>query len=212
MIGIYAITHVETGRIYIGSSSRLSKRLIEHKTALTTGRHHNKYLQSAWASDGPSAFRFSVVEVLGETSTLIEREQHFLDLHKPNVYNYGPCAKSAVRGVNKSAETKAKMSAVAKQRQYSAETRAKMRQAKLGKPRPTFTAEHRQRMAAAKRLEWASGKRQIVAAFKPTAEARKQAADKMRGRPRKPHSVESKAKMSASRLAVVARKRMELAS
>lgn len=44
--GIYAIRHIETGKMYIGSSRHISDRWIIHCSCLRLQKHHSVRLQS----------------------------------------------------------------------------------------------------------------------------------------------------------------------
>jgi group I intron endonuclease len=59
---IYAITHVASGRRYIGSSVNHIFRWVAHKSHLRGNRHHCRRLQKAWNKHGESAFLFEIVE------------------------------------------------------------------------------------------------------------------------------------------------------
>ena len=45
--GIYLLRNLSDGKVYIGKSINLEKRLKEHKLSLARGDHHNNYLQNA---------------------------------------------------------------------------------------------------------------------------------------------------------------------
>lgn len=60
--GIYAIENKENNRIYIGSSTDLNKRRIEHKFKLSNGVHHNPELQADWEEYGSKNFKFYCIE------------------------------------------------------------------------------------------------------------------------------------------------------
>lgn len=84
--GIYAIVHVATGRIYVGSAVDLRHRCNQHLSLLRNGRHHAARLQRAWNRDGDSAFRFEVLEVLDREDLLVPVEQawiNFLGAYAP---------------------------------------------------------------------------------------------------------------------------------
>lgn len=104
--GIYAITHLATGRAYVGSASNISKRWHRHRRELGAGGHCNAHLQAAWNRYGADAFTWSVLEF---TSDLTAREQHWID--KLDAYEQGfnlcPTARSS-RGRVASDEERAK--------------------------------------------------------------------------------------------------------
>lgn len=59
--GVYRITCLPTGRVYIGSSLSVKKRIGEHRSALRWGRHHSLLLQRTWNKYGAPAFSFEPV-------------------------------------------------------------------------------------------------------------------------------------------------------
>lgn len=117
--GIYRITHAASGKTYVGSSSFIHQRWSQHRTRLRRGDHHCQHLQSSWTKHGESAFEFSVIEVCNRDD-LLQREQYYLDTLKPK-YNVLRIAGSA-KGYKHSKETIEKMMG----REVSAETRAKL--------------------------------------------------------------------------------------
>lgn len=56
--GIYAIVHVLTGKIYVGSASSIKARIGYHRSKLRRGNHDNQYLQNAWNLHGEASFKF----------------------------------------------------------------------------------------------------------------------------------------------------------
>jgi group I intron endonuclease len=165
--GVYAIVNRVNDKMYIGSSVNMTKRWIKHRHELRKGTHHCQPLLRSFAKYGIDALSFEVVEFVSDPDKLIAREQQWIDLFRP-AYNTCQIAGSA-RGVKRSGETKQKLSValtgnrnpagfkhsdetrqklsvLAKTRTYSAETRAKMAAAKLGKKQsPELIAK---RMAA----------------------------------------------------------------
>jgi group I intron endonuclease len=145
--GIYAITHIATGRCYVGCSVDVVNRLRKHKEILKRGRHRNKHLQNAWHKYGESAFTFSVLEHVPRTE-LSQREQFHTDAARPNVYNFGRFADCPLRGTTISDETRAKMSAAHKGHVVSPETRRKIGEAnRINR----MTPAHRAALIAANR-------------------------------------------------------------
>lgn len=80
--GIYKITCKINGKIYIGSSVELGKRLYNHKRNLNKGVHHSRMLQNSWNKYGANAFEFDILLVCPKELTL-EYEQVYLDYYKP---------------------------------------------------------------------------------------------------------------------------------
>jgi group I intron endonuclease len=104
--GIYAISG-PGGQRYIGSSTRLKRRLRDHKRALSRGIHHCSHLQRAWDRHGEPQFTFEIVELVEERSSLLDREQHWLD-QTPDRYNSSPTAASPL-GFKQTEEAKQKI-------------------------------------------------------------------------------------------------------
>lgn len=103
--GIYAITHRETSRCYIGMSKHIEYRFSEHREALSRRWHPNPKLQNAWNKYGPHAFDF---EILVECEFEDIREQLEISLiEKFGYYNLGKGGK----GVDFTPEVREKMSA-----------------------------------------------------------------------------------------------------
>ena len=114
--GIYSLTNNLTGKIYIGSSADIARRIRKgHVAKLNGGRHDNRYLQAAWDRDGEQAFTWRVLcEVPADN--LLKTEQLYLDVLKPFAntgtgYNLAKVAGSPMAGNKHTAEAKAKASA-----------------------------------------------------------------------------------------------------
>lgn len=127
--GIYAITNIVNGKVYIGSAIRLNVRLIDHKRNLSKNKHGNRKLQCGWNKYGESAFIFSPI-LFCDKSFLIQWEQIVIDGHISaigwnNMYNIARVAGSNL-GVKRSKESRAKQSISNKNRKVSAETCARI--------------------------------------------------------------------------------------
>jgi len=114
--GIYAIVHNESYKMYIGSSNKLSNRLLEHL------RNHNSnlYLQNAIIKYKIENFTIFILEFLDGDQIqnltpeeigkiLIEMEQKYLDMFEEK-YNINPNAGKTRLGSKHSEETKELMS------------------------------------------------------------------------------------------------------
>lgn len=75
--GIYAITCLESKKMYIGKSKDISSRWCRHKDDLRKGRGVNAYIQSAWALYGENKFVFSVLEEC-KVEELTEKEVYWI--------------------------------------------------------------------------------------------------------------------------------------
>lgn len=76
---VYVILNIRNGKYYIGSTRDLHKRWINHLNKLRNNKHHAIKLQRAFNKYGEESFQIRVLEVVDDTSKLIEREQMYLD-------------------------------------------------------------------------------------------------------------------------------------
>lgn len=81
--GIYKITNIINGNIYIGSSKNIHNREIQHFSDLRLRKHSNSHLQRAYNKYGKERFVFNIVERCKESQRLL-REQWYLD----NIINW----------------------------------------------------------------------------------------------------------------------------
>ena len=95
--GIYKIENILDGKIYIGSSKNLKQRLNSHKRELKNNKHVNKRLQNAYNKYGDNNFYYEIVEFV-EESSLLEREQHHIDVNKSYDRNLGYNINHCARG------------------------------------------------------------------------------------------------------------------
>ncbi len=79
---IYTITHVASGKCYVGSTIDPPRRFTNHRSALDKGNHTAKRLQNSWKKYGSCAFVFAVIEVCNKTDRAT-REQQYIDERKP---------------------------------------------------------------------------------------------------------------------------------
>lgn len=186
--GIYCIACTANGKIYIGSSVNIRKRVARHSKHLQRQTHDNNHLQNAWNAYGSETFNVSVLELCG-TSELVTREQHYLDTLQPfddRGFNIMRRAELPFLGVVLPAETRAKISAKAKGRPVSPETRAKLSTALSGRPK---SAEFRAKISEANKRHVISpeGRLRISAAHKGkvmSPETRAKMSKSGKGRPK----------------------------
>lgn len=62
MIGIYKITNTLNGKMYIGQSVNVEKRLKDHKNPYNWAREYHKPLYQAFKEDGIKNFIFEIIE------------------------------------------------------------------------------------------------------------------------------------------------------
>ena len=113
---VYAIRHVASGKVYVGSAINRTKRWTEHRRRLRNGDHHSRHLQAAWDAYGQSAFVFEVLETVAPNSiALLAVEQTHIDRLKAfdREHGYNVCiqADRSRFGVKASPETCAKIGA-----------------------------------------------------------------------------------------------------
>ncbi len=78
MIGIYSICCRETGKIYIGSSVNITKRVKQHSSELGRQVHKKIYLQRAWNKYGKDSFQFNVIDLATSIDGLVEKEKFWI--------------------------------------------------------------------------------------------------------------------------------------
>lgn len=86
--GVYKITNLINGKIYIGSSKNLRNRLWEHRALLRHNKHQNAHLQNAWNKYGEINFDYAILEKCN-IEDQYTREQYYIDKYKPE-YNIVP--------------------------------------------------------------------------------------------------------------------------
>lgn len=81
--GIYKITNLINGKIYIGSTCNFNNRKSKHKN-----KKNDSMISRAIFKYGWNNFKFDIIE-LCEKDKLIEREQFYLNLYNPFSDNNG---------------------------------------------------------------------------------------------------------------------------
>lgn len=79
--GVYKITCLKNGMIYIGSSKNVKTRISNHKYSLRNNLHHNFYLQEDYNIYGLENFKFEILKTC--ENNYLELEQKYLDKLKP---------------------------------------------------------------------------------------------------------------------------------
>ena len=113
--GVYVIENKINGHQYVGSASYLKRRLGQHRLDLYRKTHGNAYLQNAWNKYGEDAFVFRPI-LYCDPELLVVLEQRAMDVLEPE-YNIAPVAGNNL-GMKHSVETRARMSAACKRRNY----------------------------------------------------------------------------------------------
>jgi group I intron endonuclease len=191
--GVYVIRNTVSGRVYVGSSARVSHRWSVHRYSLRKGTHHCAMLQRSWMKHGEDAFVFDILEKVEREDDLFAREQFWIDKLNSTCpkdgFNIYPRA-GGPRGYKMSTESRAKMSA-----------------ARLGKKHPPRTASQKAAMSAAQRG------RKVSEETRAKQRGRK-ASDKTRAKMRSSHigkhrEPKTAAHKEALRLAAIGRKATE---
>lgn len=148
--GIYAIENLVNGKIYIGQSRNIKKRLSEHKRNLRNGKHGNIHLQRAWDKCGPIGFEFKIIEECFENE-LDKKEIYYIALYSKLsiLYNF----KSGGSYGTHSEATKELIREKRKSQTITEETKQKMRIARRKMKPPnigkTFSREHKKKISEA---------------------------------------------------------------
>lgn len=84
--GVYKITRIKTGEIYIGQAVNVSTRWTDHvKSALGVGTLTFSQLHRVMAEDGPEHFTFELLEAVPKDK-LRERESFYIDFYDSKTY------------------------------------------------------------------------------------------------------------------------------
>lgn len=119
--GIYKITCMPTGKMYIGSALNFRKRFKDHRSLLNLGNHHSIKLQRAWNKYGKDSFNFEIILACSKEN-LIWYEQLVMDAYQAvkRGFNVCPIAGNCA-GVIPSAESRSKKSRTMSGRKFSDE-------------------------------------------------------------------------------------------
>jgi group I intron endonuclease len=157
-IAVYAITHLRSGKLYVGASADVERRFRDHRSLLRYGDHHSSRLQTEWNQFGEDAFSFEMVEKCC-IENLWERERFHIDfarevgipLYNVPLEEHRRKMSETRLGMTHSEETKRKMSETHLGKKFPEETRRKMSEARLGK---NHSEETRQKISEANRRKW----------------------------------------------------------
>jgi group I intron endonuclease len=141
VIGIYKITHLDSGKCYIGQSVNVFKRWKGHSNL---ARKKKSAIQHAFVLYGIDKFSFEVLEEC-DREMLNDREVHwisFFDSVSPNGYNL---TSGGGQAFTVSDETRAKMTDAQKGKKQSEEHKANISAAKKGKKQ---SEEHNAKISA----------------------------------------------------------------
>ena len=127
IVGIYKITNLIDGKIYIGQTVNYRKRANAHISYLKKGTHHNSHLQRAFDKYGEGSFEIDLITEC-KISELDSMERRYIKeyncLNREHGYNL--------------------LGGGQKYREFTLEVREKMSKARKGKP---FTEEHKRNIS-----------------------------------------------------------------
>lgn len=137
MAGVYKITHRDSGRCYVGSSSDVCSRWAEHRQLRSP---QCRIIHAALKKYGPEAFDFSILETVdasGLSSSqlrkqLLELETFWLQKVNPfPPHGYNICFAAGSRlGIRHTEETKRNLSLILSGKRQSEEARLRRRESK----------------------------------------------------------------------------------
>lgn len=150
--GIYKLTCIDNGKIYIGKTINFRRRLNEYKN-IKIGKC---YFEHAMVKHGWDSFNLEILEVfdnfnkLKDNLILLNRETYFIDLFDSDnrEKGYNICKHSTDRaGIAMSEETKEKLRQINLGKKLSEETKIKIKESSLGR---THSEETKQKMSLSK--------------------------------------------------------------
>ena len=181
--GIYLIVHIASNRSYVGLTGMpggFEGRWQQHRLRLDNNTHHNPHLSNAWKKYGEAEFTFSVhtyIPQAGMTEEefykLLRKEEARILALFPNNFN---AQEAGIGGMRPSIRTRNAVSKANKERNWSKESKEKIRSSHKGVPWST-----KQRIAMKKVME--------------NPEIQQKKANSLRGRK---HTPEARAKMRAT--------------
>lgn len=148
--GIYKITNLIDGKIYIGQTVNYKKREKRHLNCLKNGNHHNEHLQRAFDKYGEKSFKIELIEKC-DIKELDQRERHFIkELDACNHDKGYNMMFGGQRYRNFTKEVRLKMSKASKGRKFTSEHKRRIGMAHRGRK---LSQEHIDKMIATKKRE-----------------------------------------------------------
>lgn len=147
--GVYTITNKVNGKIYVGCTSNLNERRLNHLASLRIKTHDNDYLQKAWNKYGEENFEFEILEEC-EEFLLYSIEHYWTLLLRANERKFGYNIKSThpyKANGRITEEIKRKISKGNKGKKRSEDIKRKYSEAKKGKPGHKQTEETRKKIS-----------------------------------------------------------------
>src|ERR1039458_785266 len=86
--GVYSISHIESGKVYVGSSVGIRQRIAIHKWNLKRKSHPNQSLQNAYNKYGVDCFLFKKI-IACPPEDILFHEQRIMDDKQSYVKGFG---------------------------------------------------------------------------------------------------------------------------
>lgn len=212
--GIYKLICRVNGKIYVGKTVNLRKRLYDHKNSENLENVNNFVIHKAIKKYGWDSFDVEILEIIEDfdkhrdKQKILNIESHYINLLESTnpERGYNICKFSTDRtGLFHSEETKQKISAANKGRKLSKESIEKMRMTKTGVPHkghsPEALEKMRQSKLGKKRPEFSKEWRENIGkghrGLKMSEEAKQKISEAHKGKPKSEEAVE---KMRQSRI------------
>lgn len=181
--GIYEIKCILNDQIYIGSSIDLKRREKDHFNGLLKNTHRNIKLQRSFNKYGIDNFKFTVIEIITDTTQLIPREQFYVDYLNP-YFNICKIIVTSSLGIKRSKEFCEKMSKRELGKKHSEERRRQKSISQGGEnhwtKKKTFSDESKKKMSETHKQRLLNGGSTFLTKNKLTAEQREKVTNKIR--------------------------------
>lgn len=121
-IGIYLIAS-PSGKVYVGQSRNLRKRLMEHRRLLNKNQHKNIHLQNSYNKYHGEGFFSIILEYTNDTSKLTEMESWWMKKFNSFHSGFNQTIAADASGTKRSEETRDKISKITSRNWESEEFR-----------------------------------------------------------------------------------------
>ena len=123
--GVYCIKNICNNKVYIGSTSNLRQRRIQHFKKLSNNSHPNYHLQFTYNKYGDNNFKYIIIEEV-QSNNILSREQYWIDYYKSTNRIFGYNISPKANRTEHSNETKLILSEISTERFKNPEERKKI--------------------------------------------------------------------------------------